>query len=172
MTASEELVRRAKNSLFATSPRPSKRLAVVTCMDGRIDPLRILAMGLGDIHMIRNAGGIVTEDVLRSLLISQRMLGTREVLIFMHTDCGLAQVDDKRERAAAEAELGQRIPFEFGGFTDLEARVRASVPGGPDLSLLAAPRSDHWWRLRRRVGGPASPSLTDSSSLLPSEFDL
>jgi carbonic anhydrase len=127
MTASEELVRRAKNSLFATSPRPSKRLAVVTCMDGRIDPLRILAMGLGDIHMIRNAGGIVTEDVLRSLLISQRMLGTREVLIFMHTDCGLAQVDDKRERAAAEAELGQRIPFEFWGFTDLEARVRASV---------------------------------------------
>ena len=91
MTASEELVRRAKNSVFALL-RPNKRLAVVTCMDGRIDPLRILAMGLGDIHMIRNAGGIVTEDVLRSLLISQRMLGTREVLIFMHTDCGLAEV--------------------------------------------------------------------------------
>ena len=127
MTASGELLRRAKNSLSASSPRPTKRLAVVTCMDGRIDPLRILALGLGDIHMIRNAGGIVTEDVLRSLLISQRMLGTRQVLIFMHTDCGLAELDDKRERAAAEAETGQRIPFEFGGFTDLEARVRASV---------------------------------------------
>jgi carbonic anhydrase len=127
MTASEELVRRAKNSLVASSPRPKKQLAVVSCMDGRIDPMRILAMGLGDIHMIRNAGGIVTEDVLRSLLVSQRMLGTREVLIFMHTDCGLYGLDDKRERAAVEAEMGQRIPFEFGSFTDLEARVRASV---------------------------------------------
>lgn len=127
MSASGELVRRAKQSLTATSPRPAKRLAVVTCMDGRIDPLRVLGMGLGDIHMIRNAGGIVTEDVLRSLLVSQRMLGTREVLIFMHTDCGLAGLDDKRERAAAEAELGHRVPFEFGGFSDLEARVRASV---------------------------------------------
>ena len=127
MTASEELVRRAKNSLFGSSSRPKKRLAVVTCMDGRIDPMRILALGLGDIHTIRNAGGIVTEDVLRSLLISQRMLGTREVLIFMHTDCGLHNLDDTAERAAAEAEMDQRIPFELGGFTDLEGRVRASV---------------------------------------------
>lgn len=127
MTASEELVRRAKNSVFGSSPRPKKGLAVVTCMDGRIDPMRILAMSLGDIHVIRNAGGLVTEDVLRSLVVSQRMLGTREVLIFMHTDCGLYGLDDKAERAAAEAETNQRIPFEFGGFTDLEARTRASV---------------------------------------------
>ena len=127
MTASEELVRRAKNSLAASSPRPNKRMAVVTCMDGRIDPMRILAMGLGDIHMIRNAGGIVTEDVLRSLLVSQRLLGTREVLIFMHTDCGLYGLDEPKVRAAAEAETGQRIPFELGAFKDLEARVRASI---------------------------------------------
>jgi carbonic anhydrase len=127
MTASEELVRRAKNSVYASSARPRKRLAVVTCMDGRVDPLRILALGLGDIHTIRNAGGIVTEDVLRSLLVSQRMLGTNEVLIIMHTDCGLYGVDDGKERAAAEAEMGQRIPFEFGGFTDLKGRVAASV---------------------------------------------
>jgi carbonic anhydrase len=127
MTASEDLVRRAKNRLFGSSPRPTKQMAVVTCMDGRIDPLRILAMSLGDIHVIRNAGGIVTEDVLRSLLVSQRMLGTREVLIFMHTDCGLFGLDERAEKQAVEAETGQRIPFELGAFSDLEARVRASV---------------------------------------------
>ena len=111
-------------------------MAVITCMDGRIDPIRILAMGLGDIHVIRNAGGLVTEDVLRSLVVSQRMLGTRDVLIFMHTDCGLYRLDDKAERAAAEAEMKERIPFEFGGFTDLEGRTRASVLAAQNCRYL------------------------------------
>ena len=141
MTASDELVRRARRSLFRSSVRPNKHLAVVTCMDGRIDPLRILALGLGDIHTIRNAGGIVTEDVLRSLLVSQRMLGTTEVLIIMHTDCGLYGLDDAKERAAAEAESNQRIPFEFGAFSDLEARVRASVLAAQICRYL--PHRDH-----------------------------
>jgi carbonic anhydrase len=141
MTASDELVRRARRSLLRSSVRPNKHLAVVTCMDGRIDPLRILALGLGDIHTIRNAGGIVTEDVLRSLLVSQRMLGTTEVLIIMHTDCGLYGLDDAKERAAAEAESNQRIPFEFGAFSDLEARVRASVLATQICRYL--PHRDH-----------------------------
>ena len=141
MTASDELVRRAKRSFFRSSRQPNKRLAVVTCMDGRIDPLRILALGLGDIHVIRNAGGIVTEDVLRSLLISQRMLGTREVLIIMHTDCGLYELDDAKERAAVEAESNQRIPFELGGFSDIEARVGASVLAAQICRYL--PHRDH-----------------------------
>ena len=136
MTASDELVRRARRSLLRSSTRPNKKLAVVTCMDGRIDPLRILALGLGDIHTIRNAGGIVTEDVLRSILISQRMLGTKEVLIIMHTECGLYGLDDAKERAAAEAETKQRIPFELGGFSDIAARVGASVLAAQNCRYL------------------------------------
>ncbi len=169
MTASEELVRRAKNSVFGSSPRPKKRLAVVTCMDGRIDPLRILAMSLGDIHVIRNAGGIVTEDVLRSLLVSQRMLGTREVLIFMHTDCGLYGLDERAEKAAVEAETASAS--RLNSVHSATSRPGSGLSaGGPVVSVPPPSRSDQRRHFRRRWGRPSSPSL--KPAVLPSRFDL
>ncbi|HEX6417928.1 MAG TPA: carbonic anhydrase [Acidimicrobiales bacterium] len=110
-----------------SSPRPTRRAAVVTCMDARIDLFAALGLALGEVHVIRNAGGIVTDDVLRSLVLSQRKLGTREVLLAQHTDCGLHGLDDDALTAEVEAEAGARPPFAFGGFTDLDASVRASL---------------------------------------------
>lgn len=96
-------------------------------MDARVDPLRILGAGIGEMHVIRNAGGIVTEDAIRSLLLSQRKLGTDRVLVMMHTDCGALGLDDERELDEIEADVGQRPAFALGGFTDIEARLRDSV---------------------------------------------
>jgi carbonic anhydrase len=110
-----------------SSPSPTRRAAVVTCMDARIDLFAALGLALGEVHVIRNAGGIATEDVLRSLVLSQRKLGTREVLLAHHTDCGLYGLDDDELLDEVEATSGSRPPFRFGGFTDLDASVRASV---------------------------------------------
>jgi carbonic anhydrase len=96
-------------------------------MDARIDLFAALGLELGEVHVIRNAGGIATDDVLRSLVLSQRKLGTREVLLAHHTDCGLHGLDDEQLIAEIEAESGTRPPFTFGGFTDLDASVRESV---------------------------------------------
>jgi carbonic anhydrase len=90
-----------------TSARPRRRLAVLTCMDARIEPLSLLDLELGDAHVIRNAGGLVTDDALRSLSASQSMLGTEEIMLVMHEDCGM-----------------QGAPPEIGGFDDLEAALR------------------------------------------------
>jgi carbonic anhydrase len=110
-----------------SSPRPTRRAAVVACMDARLDLFAALGLALGEVHLIRNAGGIVTDDVLRSLALSQRKLGTREVLVVHHTDCGLHGLDDEALADEVEAETGERPPFAFGGFDDLDASVRASV---------------------------------------------
>jgi len=110
-----------------SSPRPTRRTAVVTCMDARIDIFAVLGLHLGEAHLIRNAGGIVTDDVLRSLTLSQLRLGTREVLIAHHTDCGLCGLDDAAVADDLEAASGTRPPFAFGGFTDLDESVRTSV---------------------------------------------
>jgi carbonic anhydrase len=110
-----------------SSPSPTRRTAVVTCMDARIDLFAALGLALGEVHVIRNAGGIATEDVLRSLVLSQRKLGTREVLLAHHTDCGLYGLDDDELLDEVEATSGARPPFRFGGFADLDASVRDSV---------------------------------------------
>jgi carbonic anhydrase len=110
-----------------SSPSPTRHTTVITCMDARIDLFAALGLELGEVHVIRNAGGIATDDVLRSLVLSQRKLGTREVLLAHHTDCGLYGLDDEELLAEVEAESGTRPPFEFGGFTDLDASVRESV---------------------------------------------
>jgi carbonic anhydrase len=110
-----------------SSPRPTRRTAVVTCMDARIDIFAVLGLHLGEAHVIRNAGGIVTDDVLRSLTLSQLRMGTREVLIAHHTDCGLSGLDDDAVADELEAASGRRPPFAFGGFTDLDDSVRTSV---------------------------------------------
>ena len=106
---------------------PSQHVAIVACMDSRIDLFAVLGLGEGEAHVIRNAGGIVTEDALRSLVISQRLLGTREVILIHHTDCGMQKFTDDELRARLEAEVGRRPFYAFGAFTDLEADVRESL---------------------------------------------
>jgi carbonic anhydrase len=106
---------------------PAKRLAVVTCMDARIDPHRILGLHEGDAHVIRNAGGVVTDDVIRSLTISQRLLRTEEIVVVMHTDCGMQGLADAEFRARVQSEAGLRPPWATEGFFDLEQAVREGL---------------------------------------------
>lgn len=106
---------------------PSKRVAVVACMDARIETGRLLGLEEGDVHVIRNAGGVVTDDVLRSLLISQRLLGTREIMLIHHTECGMATFTDDQLKADIEAETGLRPAFSMEAFSDVEEDVRQSI---------------------------------------------
>jgi len=96
-------------------------------MDARIDLFQTLGLRLGDVHMLRNAGGIVTDDVLRSLVLSQRAMGTREVMVVQHTSCGLHGLRDADLAGRIEAEAGEPLPFRFGGFDDLATSVKASL---------------------------------------------
>jgi carbonic anhydrase len=109
------------------SKLPRRRLALVTCMDCRIDPLDAAGLEPGDAHVIRNAGAVVTTDVSRSLALSQRALGTEEVWIVKHTDCGLLGLDDREFLDAVEAETGERPGWTPGGFDSLEEGVREAV---------------------------------------------
>ena len=109
------------------SHRPSRPVAVVTCMDARIDVHRALGVEEGEVHVIRNAGGVVTDDVIRSLLISQRLLGTREVMVIHHTNCGMQTFTDDGMKRQVEAEVGIRPPFALEAFPDLEQDVRQSI---------------------------------------------
>jgi carbonic anhydrase len=107
--------------------RPKLRLAIVTCMDSRLDLFGALGLQIGDAHLIRNAGGLPTEDVLRSLAVSQRFLGTREIVVIHHTECGMEGFDDPAFRAQLESESGETPAWDVPGFTDIEAAVRRSV---------------------------------------------
>ncbi len=106
---------------------PGLRIAVVACMDARLPVLDALGLRLGDAHVIRNAGGVVTDDVVRSLVLSQRFLGTTAIVLVHHTDCGLAKVDDDTLAAELEAETGVRPGFAFQAFDDPEADTRESI---------------------------------------------
>jgi len=109
------------------SHRPSRPVAIVTCMDARIDVHRVLGLEEGEVHVIRNAGGAVTDDVIRSLMISQRLLGTREVMVVHHTNCGMQTFTEDGMKRQIEAEIGIRPPFALEAFPDLEQDVRQSV---------------------------------------------
>ncbi len=109
------------------SPFPSRRLAVLTCMDCRIDPLAAAGLERGEAHVLRNAGAVVSADVSRSLALSQRALGTEEVWIVKHTDCGLLGLDDREFLDALEADTGERPGWTPGGFDSLEKGVREAV---------------------------------------------
>ncbi|HEY3629739.1 MAG TPA: carbonic anhydrase [Jatrophihabitantaceae bacterium] len=110
-----------------TNPaRPIQRLAVVTCMDARIDPARLLGLEPGDAHVLRNAGGAITADVRRSLVISQRLLGTREVKIIRHTGCGMLGLDEALRDDLA-AEVGEHTDWQVHGFHDLEGDLLAAL---------------------------------------------
>jgi carbonic anhydrase len=106
---------------------PGRRLAIVTCMDCRIDPLAFADLEIGEAHVIRNAGAVVTADVRRSLALSQRALGTKEVWIVMHTGCGVLGLDDSEFLARIEDETGIRPDWEPGGFESLERGVGEGV---------------------------------------------
>ncbi|HEY3736182.1 MAG TPA: carbonic anhydrase [Jatrophihabitans sp.] len=107
--------------------RPKLRLAVIECMDSRIDTFGALGLEIGDAHVIRNAGGLITPDVLRSLAISQRRLGTREIMVLHHTDCGMHGFDDEEFRAELTAESEEIPPWDVPGFTDEATQVRESL---------------------------------------------
>ncbi len=111
----------------AASRFPRRKLAIVTCMDCRIDPLITAGLEIGDAHIIRNAGAIVTADVRRSLTLSQRTLNTEEVWIVMHTECGVLGLDDAEFLDRVEAEVGTRPDWAPGGFESLERGVREGV---------------------------------------------
>ena len=106
---------------------PGRHIAILTCMDARIDPQHALGFAQGDAHVLRNAGAVATDDVLRSLVLSQRLLDTRSVVVMAHTDCGLRKVHDDKLSAELEAETGAAPPFAFGAFFDIDAHVRAQV---------------------------------------------
>jgi carbonic anhydrase len=107
--------------------RPKLRLTVVTCMDSRLDLFGALGLHIGDAHLLRNGGGMITDDVLRSLAISQRKLGTREIVVIHHTDCGMENFDDDQFRSELTAETGTAPTWDVPGFTDARARVRESL---------------------------------------------
>ncbi len=106
---------------------PRRRLAVVTCMDARLDVLGILGLQPGDAHVLRNAGGVISTDIIRSLLISQHLLGTREIVVLHHTDCGMLKFSEAGLRAALRRDLGAEPPFALEPFTDVEDHLRASL---------------------------------------------
>jgi carbonic anhydrase len=106
---------------------PARQVAVIACMDARLDPYGLLGLSEGDAHVIRNAGGVVTEDVVRSLAISQRLLGTREIVLIHHTDCGMLTFRDDDVKAQIEADTGLRPPFALEAFADADEDVRQSV---------------------------------------------
>jgi carbonic anhydrase len=106
---------------------PAKGVAVVACMDARLHPGRILGLQEGDAHVIRNAGGVVTDDVIRSLAISQRLLGTREIVLIHHTDCGMLTFTDEQFADQLQQDAGQRPAWTANAFSDLEDDVRESI---------------------------------------------
>ncbi|MDP9263305.1 MAG: carbonic anhydrase [Acidobacteriota bacterium] len=124
--ANQEYAR--KHRVQHPSARPRRRLAVLTCMDSRLSK-RTLGLETGDAHILRNAGGIVTEDALRSLLVSHYLLGTEEFMIINHTDCGLmgATEDEIRERILSRTGGASPVPASFHTFTDLYQNVRGQI---------------------------------------------
>jgi carbonic anhydrase len=132
MTVTDELL--GNNAEYASSftkgdlpMPPGRHLAVVACMDARLNVYALLGLEEGEAHVIRNAGGVVTEDVIRSLAISQRLLGTNEVILVHHTDCGMLTFTDDQVKADIEAETGLRPHFALEAFSDLERDVRQSI---------------------------------------------
>ena len=116
---------------------PRRKVAVVTCMDSRIDVFERLGLTLGDAHVVRNAGALVTDDVVRSLVLSQRALGTTEIVVMGHTDCGLSGLDDDAFIESLEAQVGERPQWRPGGFADVAAQVQRGVGRLRDCPFLA-----------------------------------
>jgi carbonic anhydrase len=106
---------------------PAKRVAVLACMDARLNPYALLGLSEGDAHVIRNAGGVVTDDEIRSLSISQRLLGTEEIILIHHTDCGMLTFSDDAFRKQVQDDTGIKPEWAAEAFDDLETDVRQSI---------------------------------------------
>ena len=132
MSTTDQLVR--NNEAYAKSFKkgslplpPAKGVAVLACMDARLDVHKILGLEEGDAHVIRNAGGVATDDAIRSLVISQRLLGTKEIVLIHHSDCGMVTFKDDDVKRQIESETGIRPPFALEAFQSPEEDVRQSV---------------------------------------------
>ncbi len=131
MSVTDELL--ANNARYARSfsgplPLPPARgVAVVACMDARLNVYGILGLNEGDAHVIRNAGGVITDDEIRSLAISQRLLGTSEIILIHHTDCGMLTFTDDGFKASIQEETGIKPPWAAEAFADIDADVRQSI---------------------------------------------
>jgi carbonic anhydrase len=106
---------------------PGRKVAVLACMDARLDPARVLGLEEGDAHVIRNAGGVASDDAIRSLAISQHKLGTEEIVVIHHTDCGMLTFDDEEFAAQLESDTGSRPGWNAQAFADLDVDVRDSI---------------------------------------------
>ncbi len=132
MTVTDELLKNAEAYKAAFDKGdlpmpPGAKVAVVACMDARLNPYGILGLKEGDAHVIRNAGGVVTDDAIRSLAISQRLLGTEEIILIHHTDCGMVTFSDDEFRKSIEADTGIRPPWAAEAFPDAAADVRQGI---------------------------------------------
>jgi carbonic anhydrase len=140
MTNAKEMLELAKRNarelaVPSMDVRPRRRLAILMCMDVRLEALALLGLERGDAHVIRNAGGLVTDDAIRSLAVSQRMLGTEEIVVIMHDRCGLLGASDE-DFAQALAADGARPSWRLGAFSDVDAAVReglARLRASPEL---------------------------------------
>jgi carbonic anhydrase len=139
MSATDQLVKNAEG-YAATFDKgdlplpPARKLAIVACMDARLNPYALLGLAEGDAHIIRNAGGVITDDQIRSLAISQRLLGTEEIILIHHTDCGMLTFSDDVFREEIRAETGITPSWTAEAFSDLDTNVRQSVD-----RILASP---------------------------------
>ncbi len=132
MTTTDDLLTNA-TSYAATFTKgdlpmpPARKIAVVACMDARLNPYGLLGLTEGDAHIIRNAGGVITADEIRSLAISQRLLGTEEIVLIHHTDCGMMTFTDDEFKASIQAEVGIKPEWAAEAFSDVDADVRQSL---------------------------------------------
>jgi carbonic anhydrase len=132
MSVTDELIRNAERYAEQFDKGelplpPARKVAVVACMDARLIPTKVLGLEEGDAHVIRNAGGVVTEDEIRSLAISQRLLGTEEIILIHHTDCGMLTFTDDEFKRSVEEDTGIRPAWAAEAFSDLEQDVRQSI---------------------------------------------
>jgi carbonic anhydrase len=139
-----------------SSHLPSRHVAIVACMDSRLNVSSLLGMNDGEAHVLRNGGGVVTDDMIRSLALSQRLLGTTEIILIHHTDCGLAKTTEDEFKGAIEAETGIRPPWAVEAFTDAAADVRQSIG-----RLKASPFIPHKDHVRGFVFDVATGSLNE-----------
>jgi carbonic anhydrase len=132
MSVTDELLRNAEDYAARFDKGslplpPAKKIAVLACMDARLDPQALLGLQEGDAHVIRNAGGVVTDDEVRSLAISQRLLGTEEIVLIHHTDCGMLTFQDDAFRQSIQDEIGIKPEWAAEAFADVDADVRQSI---------------------------------------------
>ena len=137
---------------------PGKHTAVVACMDARLNPYGVLGLSEGDSHVIRNAGGVVTDDVIRSLAISQRLLGTNEIVLIHHTDCGMLTFTDDPFKRSIQDETGIKPPWAAESFPDLDEDVRQSM-----ARIKASPFIPHKDAIRGFVFDVATGKLNEVS---------